>query len=451
MRSTYGKRLLSSTVAKVEEETKANFDKQGIVSVLSSDRTNAKAASLRRTLSVNMSSDKWLAQSGFFPFIKKTASCQELSISSSSPSDFSSSEGEEEFDGNKMEQEVAGRPEQFYTWRSILTEKTKEEPSKLAPYVHPLVKRSTNSLSKQSLKICTESLGSETGSDGSETGSDGFSSYTPSEIGEPVVEEEEEEKQPLAEKHLQYSFEDEDWLVVRQSYSNGKRSSSPLPPPLSCLARPGGPSIRMQSHRIDGRLVLQARSFTSHNYFRAQRQDGRLLLTLANRTPTGGECNNQEDHVEELEENIFFQHFEEDREEDNDYRNSEDRTRATNVQIFSSTRATNVGRTAIMTRKLTEKEEAVETIVLAGSVPQTGGPMSSPPAATVAAASLNPMIARRCSLPTVVKNSNEARSPCSPKPIDQQQRDGEMQLLHGCCKQPWRSLFTWQTNCVATS
>ncbi|XAR59625.1 hypothetical protein NMG60_11015531 [Bertholletia excelsa] len=106
----------------MEGETKANFDKQGIVSVLSSDCTNAKAACLRRTLSANMSSEKWLAQSGFFPFIKKTASCQELSISSSSPSDFSSSEGEEEFDGNKMEEEeVAVGPEQFYTWRSILT------------------------------------------------------------------------------------------------------------------------------------------------------------------------------------------------------------------------------------------------------------------------------------------------------------------------------------------
>jgi len=53
-------------------------------------------------------------------------------------------------------------------WSSILTQKNKDEASqsKPPPYIHPLVKSSKNYLSENSLKICTESLGSETGSDG---------------------------------------------------------------------------------------------------------------------------------------------------------------------------------------------------------------------------------------------------------------------------------------------
>ncbi|RHN75515.1 hypothetical protein MtrunA17_Chr2g0322101 [Medicago truncatula] len=58
-------------------------------------------------------------------------------------------------------------------WSSILNQKNKDEAShsKTPPYIHPLVKNSKNYLSEKSLKICTESLGSQ-------SSSDGFSSYT---------------------------------------------------------------------------------------------------------------------------------------------------------------------------------------------------------------------------------------------------------------------------------
>ena len=54
--------------------------KQGIVTILGSTQDGASATSLRRTLSADMSSKKWLSQNGFSP-MKKTASSEELTHS----------------------------------------------------------------------------------------------------------------------------------------------------------------------------------------------------------------------------------------------------------------------------------------------------------------------------------------------------------------------------------
>ncbi|KAL3518661.1 hypothetical protein ACH5RR_021250 [Cinchona calisaya] len=311
--------LLSSSI-KVEEEAPkvtAIEKKQGIVSILGSDcETTAKAASLRRTLSADMSSKKWPSQNGFFSSfspMKKIASSEELAISaadhSSSSSSFSS-EGEEEY----YDEELIKRPGQDDVWRSIQSQKEKKEQqpdfmswgSILAPknedsstfpppYIHPLVRRSGSSLSEKSLEICTESLGSE-------TGSDGFSSYPPSE-GD-IDEEKDNDQQP--QQQLSRSYEDV--RVVKYNYSiSSKMGPLSFPPPLPSLAREDRTSVQMHSYRENGRLVLEAVSIPPQNYFQAQREDGRLRLTFINSPPS------QEEEIQEFDEQVFdnFEEIEE--------------------------------------------------------------------------------------------------------------------------------------------
>ncbi|XP_019264388.1 PREDICTED: protein FAF-like, chloroplastic [Nicotiana attenuata] len=210
-----------------------------------------------------MSSKQWLAQNGFFSSMKRIASSKDLAVVSTN--DHSSS---------------------LDVWSSILSKKKDDhDMSNLeTPYIHPLVKRSSSSLSEKSLEICTESLGSE-------TGSDTFSSYTPSETGD--VDEEEKDDQQLQQQQQQqqycYSQSSEEFRVVKYNYSK-KSSSFPksFPPPIPSLAnREIKPSLHMQSRREDGRLILEAIPVPSRNLFHAHRHDGRLLLTFIDDcTPT---------------------------------------------------------------------------------------------------------------------------------------------------------------------
>ncbi|CAK7332043.1 unnamed protein product [Dovyalis caffra] len=265
--------------------------KQGIVSILGSDveRTNSAAASLRRTLSADMSSKKWQAQHGFYP-LKKIASsdhfpaCNNITDSSSSEDeDFEDRPKETgtpgqfhiwssiQADKNKKEVE---KPGQFDVWSSIISEKAKEEFKNAQPYVHPLVKRSASSLSEKSLEICTESLGSE-------TGSDGFSSYPSSETGDAEEDKEEEQRQERVTQKLDM----EDLRVEKYNLaaaSSKKSQPRSFPPPIPSLSSRDGASVRMRSRRDNGRLVLEAVSVPSQNNFHAQRQDGRLVLTFVN-------------------------------------------------------------------------------------------------------------------------------------------------------------------------
>ncbi|KAB5520156.1 hypothetical protein DKX38_024475 [Salix brachista] len=274
------------------EEENMMVPKQGIVSILGSDveRTKSAAASLRRTLSADMSSKKWQAQHGFYP-LKKIASsdqfpaCNITDSSSSEDEDYedgpkgAAAEAQGQFDiwssiqedENKKEVE---KPGQFDVWSSILSQKEKEDSKNVQPYVHPLVKRSASSLSEKSLEICTENLGSE-------TGSDGFSSYPPSETGDAEEEKEEEQRQ---ERETQ-KFDAEDLRVPKYNFAaaNCKKSQPrSFPPPIPSLSGRDGASVLMKSRRDNGRLVLEAVSVPSQNNFHAQRQDGRLVLTFAN-------------------------------------------------------------------------------------------------------------------------------------------------------------------------
>lgn len=251
--------------------------KQGIVTILGADcDRNTKAGSIRKTLSADMSSKKWLQQNGFFSPIKKIVSSQEIAMAAADHS--SSSESEEELDDSPNQDDVwraihernemqKPPPTQSGVWGSILTQKS-DNSLLPPPYVFPSVKRSASSLSDKSLEICTESLGSETGTDcfsvygameGLRDGGEEREGMQRSEVEEVKGED------PFADLH-----------VVKYKNSPVR----PFPPPLPSIAGSDGASLRMHSHRENGRLVLEAVSVAPRNYFHAQRQDGRLVLTL---------------------------------------------------------------------------------------------------------------------------------------------------------------------------
>ncbi|XVF47019.1 hypothetical protein PTKIN_Ptkin03bG0075500 [Pterospermum kingtungense] len=282
--------------------------KQGIVSILGSDtetRPNKSAASLRRTLSADMSSQKWLTKYGFSP-LKKIASSEEFPVSII---DSSSEEEETEARGHQFDfwssiqeehnKKRLERPGQFDTWSSILSQKAQEDCSKPVPppYIHPLATRSASALSEKSLQICTESLGSE-------TGSDGFSSYPSSETGSDM----EEDQEAVLQQQKLSSFDGEEPRIVKYNYDVGVRKSSThhrsFPPPIPSLSGKDGASVRMKTHRDNGRLVLEAVSVTSQNNFVAQRQDGRLVLTFANIIITPSEAESEVSEVMNVEEEI---------------------------------------------------------------------------------------------------------------------------------------------------
>ncbi|XWS76412.1 hypothetical protein CRYUN_Cryun01aG0173900 [Craigia yunnanensis] len=174
-------------------------------------------------------------------------------------------------------------------------------------YVHPLVVKSSASLSEKSLEMCTESLGSETGNEVSES-SDEFSL--------------------LSLETVVYNPSKSRESLVTRKMSRG----SSFPPPLTSIS--GSNGVQVKSHREGGRLVLQAvTNPPCHGYFHAERSDGRLRLSLLkDATPIfdneDGEDEDQEEVVEEDEHGEVV-HYEENGvegevEEDESYREAED-------------------------------------------------------------------------------------------------------------------------------
>uniref|UniRef100_A0A3Q7H303 FAF domain-containing protein n=1 Tax=Solanum lycopersicum TaxID=4081 RepID=A0A3Q7H303_SOLLC len=256
--------------------TKMGIVKQGIVSILGTDtekRNKGVAGSIRRTLSADMSSKKWLSQNGFSP-MKKIASSKELDVLGQDEIWRSIQNG-----GNKTSNDV---------WSSILNQKNEESSTLPPPYIHPLLKKSSSSLTDKSLEICTESLGSETGSE-----------IISLDHHHHHLQKQQQVKEELSPQTF------EEFPVVK--FHHNKKSSSPLlpksfPPTISSLAAEDNkPSVHMQSHRQDGRLILEAVSVPPQNHFRVERVDGRLLLTLIT---TSSEIETEDINVhQELEHN----------------------------------------------------------------------------------------------------------------------------------------------------
>ncbi|THU74262.1 hypothetical protein C4D60_Mb04t31520 [Musa balbisiana] len=189
------------------------------------------------------------------------------------------------------------RPGQLDIWSAIQAQKAATVPP--APYVHPLVRRSSSSLSQKSLQTCTESLGSETGSDDFSSFLDELDvDYLPM-----VVTEREEENHDvhdklvtIEERRVWRNREAEEREVpqrkgkeltsVNYHCSVGRRSTPRLfPPPLPSICRhDGGPCLHMRPRRREGRLLVEAVSVPSKNYLHAQREGGRLLLSFIDAT-----------------------------------------------------------------------------------------------------------------------------------------------------------------------
>lgn len=148
-------------------------------------------------------------------------------------------------DGNRRERDDI--------WNMIQAQKPPAP--RQAPYVHPLVRRSSSLLTQKSLEICTESLGSETGSDGF---SDADGSATDRSCPGSDDERGGEEVAPRAAPPRAF------------------------PPPLPSLARRKVEStMEMRQERQDGRLLVKVVPVASSTLFRAQRRGGRLLLSFA--------------------------------------------------------------------------------------------------------------------------------------------------------------------------
>ncbi|GAB2285613.1 hypothetical protein Dimus_020055 [Dionaea muscipula] len=183
----------------------------------------------------------------------------------------------------------------FDIWSSILSRKQVnggDDPGAVLPppYVHPKAKRlaacsssSSSALSEKSLEICTECLGSE-------TGSDGFSSYPPSD---------DEESAEAEEEFCPWRAPNGDESPVNHHFFTSRKLLV-FPPPLPSIPNGGdGSNLHLRSHRRNGRLVVEAISVPSRNCFRARRQDGRLLLTLATNELEADETTPPENELEE--------------------------------------------------------------------------------------------------------------------------------------------------------
>ncbi|CAN8300969.1 unnamed protein product [Cochlearia groenlandica] len=288
---------------------------QGIVTILGGvggsdiSSNTLSAPSLRRTFSADLSSKNWFTQNGFSP-MKRISSSEKLpafSTDSLSSGDGKSSRSgidiwaQIQEDKNKTEVET-GRSD---VWSSILSDKKKTTTAESnggavpPPYVHPLMKRAS-SLSEKSLKICTESLGSETGCEGfssSESGDAEIEIHDEINLVSIITEIKEEEKEEETEAEIKQGSITE---LTRGSF----------PPPIRCLSSQSGASLHMKTHRDNGRLVLEAVSMPSHNNFSAKRQEGRLLLTFEEVTDDG-EPNYEIDQEDEIDSEIQWSDEEE--------------------------------------------------------------------------------------------------------------------------------------------
>lgn len=446
-------------------------NKQGIVSILGSGGeipAAPKGGSLRRTLSADMSSKKWQSENGFSSPMKKIASFAKFPIAGADSDEEDDREEQSDDIWASIQKEKNEKPRNLDIWSSIVSQKEQEDASKsLPPYIHPLVKRSKSSLSERSLEICTESLGSE-------TGSDGFSSYPTSETGDSDKEEEQEQRKQ------QSPIEYDEIRVVKYNNAAKKSPQRSFPPPISSLSLNNGASVRMTTRRDNGRLVLEAVSVPSHNNFQAQRQDGRLVLTFTNTKFAREDVSNEE--VNELDEiSEEFGNFGEELKtgdyEEEDLEEEEEEMENRGFVGYQAhkipTGAINVHRLAQMvnkpigltnrnptwpnkfneTVKLGQEEKKIDPApALAQSLPPR------PPGARLvggAAASLNAYEYFWRPKPMSMASSGLKPNPQHQNPTKNQEakdwgnHKNPIPLINSC-KEPRRSLLSWEAHCIAT-
>ncbi|KAI4384105.1 hypothetical protein MLD38_009872 [Melastoma candidum] len=244
-------------------------EKLGIVTVLGCDPgTAARAPSLRRTLSADMSSKKWLAENSFHPLKKAASSC---SIEDSSSSD-------DEDDALRKDVEE-GRGFEFAP--PALRPPYGQEVQELPEHEEP--------------RDMHESLGSE-------TGSDGFSSYPASEVGD-VEEAEDGHEEHQQDRVSSQAADFDEFYMPKYNHTRTDKKMRPrsFPPPIQSLSTGnGGGSLSMHSRRDNGRLVLEAVSIPSERNFEARREEGRLVLTFTNKNKSYSDDDEDMDEEEDI-------------------------------------------------------------------------------------------------------------------------------------------------------
>ncbi|GFP92282.1 protein fantastic four 3 [Phtheirospermum japonicum] len=123
--------------------------------------------------------------------------------------------------------------------------------------------------------MCTESLGSETGND--------------------IISN-------LDEFYHQHALEKQSSCRKNQEFPKKVKKISKFPPPLTSIS--GNEGVQVKTHREDGRLVIKAFNFSCcRNYLQAERENGRLKLSLL-RHSESDELGENEEPQEVEEENV---------------------------------------------------------------------------------------------------------------------------------------------------
>ncbi|KAL3647886.1 hypothetical protein CASFOL_008854 [Castilleja foliolosa] len=157
-----------------------------------------------------------------------------------------------------------------FPWPQKQIEPVTENSKTEQVYVHPLVKRSSSSLSLKSLEMCTESLGSETGND--------------------MISN-------IDEFYHQHALEKQSCNRKNQESPKKIKKAINFPPPLTSIS--GNEGVQVKTHREDGRLVIKAFSFSCcRNYFQAERENGRLKLSFLRHSENDEPSDNEEEEVE---------------------------------------------------------------------------------------------------------------------------------------------------------
>jgi Fantastic Four meristem regulator len=347
----------------------------------------------------------------------------------------------------------------------------------LIPFVHPLSRRSSQLMSQKSLKICTENLGSETGSEFSSDESSYFFSDSDSD---------ESEFETFFKQHTLTSYdsynsdspvEGKELMAVNYHGSGGSSVGRTFPPPLPSIARRDGrPCVRMQPHRQNGRLVVQAVPVRSNTYLHANRQEGRLRLCFidcASRVATTEITNEpqvlpvsekeverqvpQEEVEKVVTEEEEAVEVEEELEEEEEEVEVVERRTVIEVKVGSTQ---NVGacRSSLVINKflgstpdaMLATEPAAEVPMRPPSPPKRGAAATaatSAAAAVVAAASSSVVTDKEMSSGLCGYNSGDT------KLLFTSRRRDTAELLSSMrrCIELRRPLFIWETYCIATS
>ncbi|KAJ3672927.1 hypothetical protein LUZ60_006301 [Juncus effusus] len=340
------------------------------------------------------------------------------------------------------------------------------------PYIHPLVKKSSQLLSQKSLEICTESLGSESGSEFSASDSEYYNSASSDSESDSESSELKSMNEHISSYKYKTEYNSELMTTVNYHCSGGVGGGRAFPPPLPSIARRDGrPCLRMRPHRQDGRLVVEAVPVKSNTYLHANRNNGCLRLSFidclsssSSNASSDSEVQNAteflplEEKVVEVEkqvqqeEEVVAEEEKETTEEQQEEEEMEEEEvevveRRTVIEVKVSTQNVKTHRSSLVLNKFLGGTPDAEAAADRPPSPSRRGPAAT--AATSAAAAV--VAAASSSL-----NDNEAVDGYDlgdTKLLFTSRRRDTEELLRSVrrCSQLRRPLFFWEPCCIATS